>query len=83
MQVKRYPSPEDIASMADDILDTLANQGEASFAIDPTGKMYLCNGSDDMLLGTARGRPGPDSRSNILQYITDRLVANVIETAPY
>lgn len=83
MQVERYPSPEDMGRLADDILNALVNRGKASFAIDPTGKLFLCDESDDALLGTIRGTPGTDSRSDILQYIIDKLVSNVVTSAPY
>ena len=83
MQVEKYPLPEDISRLADEILDALANKGEAWFAIDHTGKLFLCDDSDDALLGAIRGTPGPDTRSEILQYVMDMLVSNVVATAPY
>ena len=83
MEVERYPSPEDVNRLVDDILDALLNGGDVSFAIDHTGKLFLCDGSYDMLLGTIRGKPGTDSRLAILRYIMNKLTSNVVESAPY
>lgn len=82
MQVQRYPLPEEIASLADTLLDALKEGGEVSFGIDETGRLSV-DDTAGYIIGTIRGPAGPDMRGRIIQYIVDTLAANVVATAPY